>query len=316
MRTIERIAAAGILLIGDPHVSSRRPGRRRDDDFVATVMGKLSAALRVANDERLVPIILGDLLDAGDDNDIRMLTRITRVLRSCWCRPWYLVGNHTLTIGRRSIHRELSDGHALSLLAEAGTLRILCGDGDPDVVVATSQGDIAIGGVCWGRDIPSAAGESWSGFSSALKLMVTHHDLSFPGRPIPGSVPIPRIDGIDLVVNGHVHDTRVPIRLGNTWYFNPGNITRMSIDLEAHVPSVFSLIPGRDDALDGRLSKPLPFGLRRHVIEHATAVFDHTGRLIDAVEPPLIIERPESSFVNLLREEAEIPQSEDGSVFL
>jgi len=146
--------------------------------------------------------------------------------------------------------------------------------------------------------------------------MVTHHDLSFPGKPIPGSIPIPRIQGIDLVVNGHVHDTRAPVRQGSTWYFNPGNLTRMSIDLEGHVPSVFSLIPGRDDAVDERLSKPLPYGLRRHEVEHVREVFDHTGRQIDAVEPPPIIERPESSFVNLLKEEAELPQSEDGSVFM
>lgn len=32
----------------------------------------------------------------------------------------------------------------------------------------------------------------------------------------------------------------------------------MSIDLETHVPSVFSLIPGREDALDELLSHVLP----------------------------------------------------------
>ena len=32
MRTIEVVTAEGILLIGDPHLSSRRPGRRRDDE--------------------------------------------------------------------------------------------------------------------------------------------------------------------------------------------------------------------------------------------------------------------------------------------
>ncbi len=316
MRTIEVIPAKGILLIGDPHVSSRCPGRRRDDNFVATVIGKLSAAMRVSDAGRLVPIILGDLLDAGDDSDIRMLTLITRVFRSCWCTPWYLVGNHTLTLGRRSTHRELSDGHALSLLAEAGTLRLLRGDGNPDLLVNTPDGDVLVGGVCWGRAIPGAAGEQWAATRADLRLLATHHDLSFPGRFIPGAMPLARVDGIDLVVNGHVHDTRLPMRVGATWFFNPGNVTRMSIDLETHVPSVFSLIPGREDAIDQHLSHVLPFGLRRHVLEHVTEIFDHTGRRIDATEPPPITERPESSFVNLLRQEAEIPRSEDGSVFL
>jgi hypothetical protein len=107
------------------HASSRRPGRRKDDDFIETVMSKLTAALVVAEAGSLVPIILGDLLDAGDDGDIRMLTLITRVLRSCWCRPWYLISNHTLTIRCRSIHKDRSDGHPLTLFAESGTLRLM-----------------------------------------------------------------------------------------------------------------------------------------------------------------------------------------------
>jgi predicted phosphodiesterase len=316
MRTIEVIPAEGILLIGDPHLSSRRPGRRRDDDFVATVIGKLSAAMRLADAGRLLPIILGDVLDSGDDSDVRMLTLLTRVLRSCWRAPWYLVGNHTLTLGRRSTHRELSDGHALSLLAEAGTLHVLSGDGNPDLLVRTPSSDILVGGVCWGRDIPGAAGEQWAATRADIRLLATHHDLSFPGRFTPGAMPLSRVDGIDLVVNGHIHDTRLPVRVGATWFFNPGNITRMSIDLEAHVPSVFSLVPGREDAVDQRLSHVLPFGLRRHVLEHVAEIFDHTGRRIDATEPPPITERPESSFVSLLRQETEIPRTEDGSVFL
>lgn len=52
------------------------------------------------------------------------------------------------------------------------------------------------------------------------------------------------------------------------------------------------------------------------MIEHVAEVFDHTGRRIDAAEPPPIMERPESSFVNLLRQEAELPRTEDGSVFM
>ncbi|WP_046868070.1 hypothetical protein [Microvirga massiliensis] len=90
----------------------------------------------------------------------------------------------------------------------------------------------------------------------------------------------------------------------------------MSIDLEAHIPSVFSLVPSREDAIDEHLSRALPFGLRRHVIEHVPDIFNHTGRRIDVAEPQPISDRPESSFVNLLRQESELPCSEDGSVFL
>jgi hypothetical protein len=129
--TSERARAASPSIRAAPSAARacRCSGTRH---FVEAVLGKLANALKMAESQGLVLIILGDLLDAGDNTDIRMLTQGTRVLRSCWRTPWYLVGNHTLTIGRRSIHKDLPDGHALALLAESGTLRLLGGDGDPD----------------------------------------------------------------------------------------------------------------------------------------------------------------------------------------
>jgi hypothetical protein len=314
--TLERIDAHGVLLIGDPHASSRRPGRRCDEDFIETVVGKLAQAIAIANEERLVPIILGDLLDTGNECDIRLLTCLTRCLRAAWITPWYLLGNHTLTIGRRATHQALSDDHTLSLLLEAGTVRRLSDTGRPCLLTDTPGGSVVIGGIGWGRKIPAQADEAWAPLQGAIKVLVTHHDLAFPGAAIPKALALTRVVGIDLVVNGHMHDTLLPRRVGNTWYFNPGNITRMSIDLEGHIPSVFSLVPGRADVADEHLAHPLPFGLRRHVLTHRTAIFDHTGRRIDAVAPSAMPEPRESSFVNLLRQEAELPRTADGSVFL
>jgi hypothetical protein len=287
-----------------------------DDCKPLQVVGKLAQAIAIANEERLVPIILGDLLDTGNECDIRLLTCLTRCLRAAWITPWYLLGNHTLTIGRRATHQALSDDHTLSLLLEAGTVRRLSDTGRPCLLTDTPGGSVVIGGIGWGRKIPAQADEAWAPLQGAIKVLVTHHDLAFPGAAIPKALALTRVVGIDLVVNGHMHDTLLPRRVGNTWYFNPGNITRMSIDLEGHIPSVFSLVPGRADVADEHLAHPLPFGLRRHVLTHRTAIFDHTGRRIDAVAPSAMPEPRESSFVNLLRQEAELPRTADGSVFL
>ena len=310
------IEAAGILLVGDPHLASRRPGRRRDADFVATSVGKLRAAIEIANARRLVPVILGDIVDLGDANEMRLLVGMTRTLRSAWTVPFYNRGNHTLTIERRSIHQVETDRHTISLLTEAGTLRAMTGDGSPDLLVRTADGDVAVGAVAYGRAIPARADASWAFAGEAMKVLVTHHDLSFPGRPIPGSAPLKRIAGIDLVVNGHVHDRRPPVLSGKTWWFNPGNILRLSIDLEGHVPTVYALGPG--EAVAGR-DEALPYGLSGHAIAHDPDAFDHTGMLVEPAGPgqATIEATPSeagSAFVSILQSEVSAPRTEDGSV--
>ena len=60
----------GVLYIGDPHVWSKKPGRRRDEDFLATILGKLGQAAEIANKNHLWPICPGDLLHDDDDHDL------------------------------------------------------------------------------------------------------------------------------------------------------------------------------------------------------------------------------------------------------
>ena len=323
---IPAIDCDGILFIGDPHASSRRPGRRKDADFVSTVIGKLDEAIAIANRENLLPVITGDLFDDGDENRLRLLTRLIRALKHAHHQVRYLPGNHSMTVGG-SILRTVGDDHAITLLIEADAIVPLAGDGRADLLLRGRAGSLVLGGLSWGQGLPSKI--DWLVGGDATKVLVTHHDLGFPGVVYPGSVPLFPIEGIDLVVNGHLHDTMPPALSGSTWFFNPGNTTRQTIDTEGHVPSVWSLIPGREDAADERLGGdvPLPYGIRRHVLPHIPNIFDHTGCLVEAVVP----DRPPAgaaefledgedapiSYDELLRREAEadLPLSEDSSIF-
>ena len=129
----------------------------------------------------------------------------------------------------------------------------------------------------------------------------THHDVAFEGA-YPGAVPPFPIAGCDLVVNGHIHTTKRPIRAGATLWTNPGNIARQSVDLLDHAPRAWVL-----DA-DGRLQP--------EALPYAADVFDLTGRVVEAAGDQAVAAAVESAFVSLLQAEAstDVRRSDDGSI--
>src|ERR1700736_2930820 len=83
----------GFLFVGDPHVSSKRPGRRIDD-YVASVIGKLRLAGEIARERDLVPVILGDLFHRARENDLPLLSQLLDVFNGYPMPPVVLGGNH------------------------------------------------------------------------------------------------------------------------------------------------------------------------------------------------------------------------------
>src|SRR5690606_4518046 len=97
-------------------------------------------------------------------------------------------------------------------------------------------------------------------------LWLTHEDLAFEGS-YPGALPIQPIPGVDMVVNGHMHATKTPVLAEGTAYYNPGNITRMSIDLAEHVPSVWEWSPFDNDGMPSATGQRVP-ALVQHPLAH------------------------------------------------
>jgi hypothetical protein len=266
----------GLLFIGDPHLSSRRPGRRTDRDFAGTVLDKLAQAMTIARVNDWQPIILGDLFDRGGDNDLLMLTRLLRLLRTHaelgGAVPFCLVGNHDLR------DADLADDTAMGLLRETALIRILETGETPEVITIPGNAPVAhLLPVSYGKDRASLSGiaQALKGAADTPVIALTHEDFDFQGA-YPGASIMEEIPGVDMVVNGHMHKPAPWVRRGKTIWCNPGNITRMSVDCEEFPPAVWSWTP--DMGTDG---------LERHVLVYEKAVFDHTGLRVEANEDAL-----------------------------
>lgn len=237
-----KIKAKGILFIGDPHVSSKKIGRRLDEDFCATVCGKLDQAFAIAAERDLYPVILGDLFDDEKDTKARMLTWVARTLAKAQKKPLTIVGNHEKT------QFFLTDDTALATMREAGVIDTLerggfCAEVDVDGY------RVLIGGTPYGQDFPGSVEQERRELGADKVFWLAHHDLAFQGA-YPGSSPIEEIVGVDYLVNGHMHKPTPPVTAGKMIAFNPGNITRVSVDCRDQAPSVWAWTPSTGDSLE------------------------------------------------------------------
>ena len=69
----------GLLFIGDPHLASRVPGFR-SDDYPRVILEKLKFALTYAREQRLLPVLLGDLFEFPRDNANWLLVELHNLL--------------------------------------------------------------------------------------------------------------------------------------------------------------------------------------------------------------------------------------------
>lgn len=254
----------GFLWIGDPHVCSRKVGRRKDD-YLASVLEKLSVCATLSNERNLQAVCLGDLFHRSDDNNLKMLNMLMRVLKEFSTPMLVLEGNHDKEL------TSLSDSDALMLLQQAGVVKV-CSSMEvlPFEIAGTH---VSLWMVPDGTDIPDAV------LGDDVNIMVTHHDLAI-GSSYPGALPLKEIDGVAFVVNGHMHDTKKPVKVGATWWHNPGNLEPLSIDLESHVPKAWVWTPDMPyDHLEGVL---LPHGLD---------LFDRTGVQVEAGDAENAVEQ-------------------------
>ncbi len=250
--------ANGFLFIGDPHIASTAPGRRKDADYPAVVADKLIQAFAIANAENLQPVITGDLFHRERDTESAMLVRLFRALRTSNRIPWCLVGNHDLE------ETQVTDRVALAAVAETGLLDLI--QNGAHATLVECQGIlVGLGGTPYGMDIPGQVRGLFQEPPDQV-LWVTHTDVRFK-QAYPGALEPFEIDGCDLVVNGHMHLEQPSVQAGRTLWVNPGNITRVSVDAIDHKPGVLLWTP-----LGGLGRRELRFA-------PVTEVFNLQGRL-------------------------------------
>ncbi len=214
----ESDAYVGVLFIGDPHLESRQPEFRKDD-YPAVILNKLRWCLDYAARERLLPAILGDLFDKPRDNPNWIIVAMLEMFHGREVIGVY--GNHDCT------NPQLDHHDSLSVIVKSGRLRIV--DATSPWIGQMNCRSVVIGGSSYRQALPQKLNLA-SYFRSKeatapLAAWMTHHDLKFPGYDAGRINPV-AIEGLELVVNGHIHTRGQPITVGKTQWWNPGNISR------------------------------------------------------------------------------------------
>jgi len=247
---MERDEYSGVLLIGDPHVEGRVPGFRKDD-YPQIVLEKLRWCLKTAEEQNLLPVILGDLFHVPRDNQNWLLCQLIALFDP----PVYgIYGNHDCR------ENQLSEHDTLSILVQAGKYRLLS---EETPWRGKMQGrPVIIGGTSWGKKLPKSV-DYESDAEQPLIIWVTHHDLIVPGYEEQGHFKPYEFAGVDYVINGHIHRTLKDVEKGQTTWVTPGNIIRRSRSdaSRTHLPSVLKLEVTAE-------------GWKRSVIEVPHQVFD------------------------------------------
>ncbi|SCZ05292.1 metallophosphoesterase [Microvirga guangxiensis] len=289
---LQPVACNGLLIIGDPHVGSRRPGRRKDAVWPQAVLTKLERCVAIANERGLAPVILGDLFDRPVEPDEALKNQLIRTLKGFHHRPVVNVGNHDIQ------HTMLTDSDTLALLGLCDVVDVVSTSA-PVAEFHIGTRRLGVGMTPYGQSIPTDARGTFTGVD--LHTWFTHHDIAFDGG-YPGAMPPFAVEGCDVLINGHIHKTQKAVLAGRTRWLNPGNISRQSVDLADHVPRAWIL-----DASGELEAQELPFERN---------VFDLTGRIVEAADGGVVAREVESAFVTLLQAESstELKRSGDGSI--
>lgn len=286
---------SGLLFIGDPHVSSKRVGRRKDA-YLDSVLEKLRACSALCHERNLYPVVLGDLFHRNDDNNLSMLNDLVEVLQSFPVPPVVLEGNHDKE------QSKLTKKDALMLLARTAVVRVACATEVFETIRIAGRA-VNLFMVPYGHDIPREAPEL-----EGLTIMVTHHDLAFGGA-YPGALPLTEVRGVMMAVNGHMHGTKPSVTVGQTVWHNPGNIEPLSVDLADHVPCAWEWTP------EFGAHKLMP-----HALPHGADLFDMTGLQVEAGDSLQAVEQvvQASEFARELESQSTLDaqRTDDASVLL
>lgn len=307
---------SGVLYVGDPHQTSRTPTNRIDSlVFKFVCSKKLAQAVDIANKENLLLVILGDLFDREDDYEALMM--VSNVLSMCHQRAVVLGGNHDkktdiLAVEETSSFRNLSSDEAntdtfinflsgltdvedyndakvysdiskkqsrsaIYLLRSARIINLVDTTGYIGSIKTTEGVDYNLFGCPYGEQIPTSLNCALDG----RNFLITHHDLDFGvGLVFPDSDKLYPIEDCYMAVNGHIHDFKKILRVGDTLWFNPGNILRLSKDMAGHIPSVFSFT--ETDA-ESNMEDTGCAKVKRFIIKHEQNVF-RTNAALDKIE--------------------------------
>lgn len=272
---------SGLIFIGDPHLNYNNPGNRIDE-YLDSILNKIKQISTICNKNNYLAIILGDLFHNLKYNEIQpeFLNKIILTFKEFKYPPILLIGNHDI-----KEKFNVSEKDAISIFENIGLFNFIRNNGLIGKIKVKYKDEkkvIAIGGTPFGYEVPTnlspLVGLEGDAFTPLLNIKdeyreqqkekiikklkvdkviwLTHQKFNFNQYNsvidvIKNTKTINEIIGVDMVVNGDIHNKFAPILVGNTLYFNPGNISRVKVDEIDNIPHISLWQP----ALSNFLSK-------------------------------------------------------------
>ena len=133
--------SSGFLWVGDPHLTSYKPGRRVEDEHLISsiTVDKFDQCVELANSMNLIVIILGDLFDKAKDSKAQLMTLLFRTLRKAKHPVFCLPGNHDL------LATDVTDDTALASVEATGLIRLMHGSNAINATFIIDGQRIALG---------------------------------------------------------------------------------------------------------------------------------------------------------------------------
>ena len=163
----------------------------------------------------------------------------------------------------------------MSLLRESGVIHTLEKNGLAIHMVIGDK-NVVIGSTPYGSKIPDLV-KPPAKIEDPFLIWLSHDNLDF-GESYPGVIPVHEIVGVSMLVNGHIHKTKKPKKVGSMMAHNPGNITRLSTDCIDHVPAVWKWTPELGQDLE-----PIPLTFYKEV-------FSLVGKQIEVPVLPSLVQ--------------------------
>lgn len=277
----------GLLFIGDPLLSTTRPGRRKDDDFLGVISEKLLYCLNLAKEKNLQPIILGGLTNRTFE--IKVLSRLMEVIKGH--NPYVLASKQDFIKGKE----ELNPNSTAGILSLSGMATVIVHTGLSGIINISNGKNgplnISLYSVMEDGVIPSSI---TSISDDCMNIIISRCEVSNGTEESSGTIPH-EIDNCALIVSGN---NKLPINCGdeiNTTWLVPGPLARTESSQDSMEPTVWSWTPGT--------------GLFAHIIPHQASVMDTTGLTSEKIQEVYT----NSQFATLLREEARSASSTDES---
>lgn len=246
-----------LMVVGDIHSDITGP-RSRKDNYEQTGYRKLAECIHIATERAVDAVIVtGDFFHRKDSYRVpyRLTYRLLQLYDLFPVPVYCIAGNHDLRDGNISS----LDGQPMGILIARSNRLKLCELGKPEIlngraqrVGCTDEGyDVALHGLNGVFGIGPAVLEKvnlkpFAGWN----ILISHLDL----YPSSAKVPYPIMrppdfvgKGIDLLINGHIHDGYGMWKEGDMTCLNPGGLMRGSLRESSRnrKPSVFFLELGK-----------------------------------------------------------------------